>query len=75
MSKKKRRRPGFRVPCPLCGSTEGLSVQVLDLTMFCFHCRDTVPREAVDRLIDDARGLLRWLDDAGVTASGSPRRS
>lgn len=52
---------GFRVPCPHCGATEGLNVKVLDLAVECPECSEPVTRQDLQRLIDDAGRLLRWL--------------
>ena len=57
-------RTAFRVPCPLCGAAEGLCVRLHTLSLFCEECGEEVARVELQRLIDEADRLLRWLDAA-----------
>ena len=57
---------GFPVPCPHCGAPEALSVAVHDLHLTCTSCDEEVTRSDLEKLIEDARRLIRWLDAAAT---------
>ena len=54
---------GIPCPCPLCGASEGLAVRVHNLTVECTG-GESVGRDDLQRLLDAAARLLRWLDSA-----------
>jgi uncharacterized protein (DUF983 family) len=58
--------PGFKVPCPHCGATEGITVAVHDLTLTCAECGERVTIADLQSLIDDAQRLIRWLQSAAT---------
>lgn len=64
MATATKKQTGFRVPCPHCGALEGLTVKVHNLTVECSECSEAVTEADLQRLIDDARRLLAWLDAA-----------
>lgn len=55
---------GFKVACPHCGANEGLTVKLHDLTVECGECSEEVTKTDLQKMVDDALRLMRWLDAA-----------
>jgi transcription elongation factor Elf1 len=66
-------RRGFPVPCPLCGQTGNVVLDVENVdgeTAFnCGDCGDDFGRQDVERFIERWSACLKWLDAAPTYAA------
>jgi uncharacterized protein (DUF983 family) len=61
----KKTTRGFAVPCPNCGESGTLKVDVADVhTLWCSGCDDEMTADELRAVIAGYERLLAWLDTA-----------